>query len=412
MVIVREDENYHTFCGLACVGWLYQKMEDSFFLILGTHTCSHLLQVALGVMVFARPRFATIQLEEEDLASNTPDIFPMVEGIYREHKPSIIFLLNSCTPEIIHVDIENTAQGLDARLPIPVVPVHADGLEYTAQQAEDSVLQALLRFCPMLPEGERNVVFIGSVGAGSAEWLTSEAQAAGLPAPGFIPAPRLNELPAVGPGTVVGVLQPYLQKTAAKMARERGATVVTAPFPIGPDGSRAFYEAVAAAWGRPVNLADAEAQAWERIRHHTDDIRGKRVFIMGDSMLELPLARFLVRAGAEVLEVGTPYVNRRSHGPELDALGSVPIVERPNMRRQITDIRRLRPDLVIANFHAANPLESEGIPTKWSMEFSFSQLHGFGGAGELAGLYTRALRRHALLDGLSDLIPVPVVAIH
>jgi len=151
--ILREDENYHTFCGLTCVGWLYQKMQDSFFLILGTHTCSHLLQVSLGVMVFARPRFAVIQLEEEDLASNTPDILPMVQGIINEHQPSIIFLLNSCTPEIIHVDIENTAQRLDERLPIPVVPVHADGLEYTAQQAEDSVLQALLRLCPVLPGG-------------------------------------------------------------------------------------------------------------------------------------------------------------------------------------------------------------------------------------------------------------------
>lgn len=406
--ILREDENYHTFCGLTCVGWLYQKMQDSFFLILGTHTCSHLLQVSLGVMVFARPRFAVIQLEEEDLASNTPDILPMVQGIINEHQPSIIFLLNSCTPEIIHVDIENTAQRLDERLPIPVVPVHADGLEYTAQQAEDSVLQALLRFCPVLPEGERNVVFLGSVGAGSAEWLVAEAKSAGIPLAGFIPAPRLNELPAIGPGTVVGILQPYLQKTAAKIARERGATVVTTQFPIGPDGSRAFYEAIAAAWGTPVNLAAEEALAWARIEKHLVDLRGKRIFMMGDSMLELPLARFLTHAGAQVLEVGTPYVNRRSHKPELDALMDIPIVERPNMRRQIDDIRRLRPDLVIANFHAANPLESEGIPTKWSMEFSFTQLHGFGGAGELAGLYTRALRRHALLDELSELMPLPI----
>lgn len=242
---------------------------------------------------------------------------------------------------------------------------------------------------PCAAGGERNVVFLGSVGAGSAEWLEAEAKSAGIPLAGFIPAPRLNELPAIGPGTVVGILQPYLQKTAAKIARERGATVVTTQFPIGPDGSRAFYEAIAAAWGTPVNLAAEEALAWARIEKHLVDLRGKRIFMMGDSMLELPLARFLTHAGAQVLEVGTPYVNRRSHKPELDALMDIPIVERPNMRWQIDDIRRLRPDLVIANFHAANPLESEGIPTKWSMEFSFTQLHGFGGAGELAGLYTR-----------------------
>ena len=54
----REDGAYHSFCGLTCVGWLYQKIQDSFFLILGTHTCAHLLQNVLGVMIFARPRFA------------------------------------------------------------------------------------------------------------------------------------------------------------------------------------------------------------------------------------------------------------------------------------------------------------------------------------------------------------------
>jgi hypothetical protein len=34
----REDGLYHSFCGLVSVGWLYQKIKDSFFLILGTHT--------------------------------------------------------------------------------------------------------------------------------------------------------------------------------------------------------------------------------------------------------------------------------------------------------------------------------------------------------------------------------------
>ena len=60
----REDGLYHSFCGLVSVGWLYQKIKDSFFLILGTHTCAHLLQNTLGVMIFARPRFAVSLLED------------------------------------------------------------------------------------------------------------------------------------------------------------------------------------------------------------------------------------------------------------------------------------------------------------------------------------------------------------
>jgi hypothetical protein len=29
-----ETGNYHTFCPISCVAWLYQKIEDSFFLVM------------------------------------------------------------------------------------------------------------------------------------------------------------------------------------------------------------------------------------------------------------------------------------------------------------------------------------------------------------------------------------------
>ena len=42
-----ETGNYHTFCPISCVAWLYQKIEDSFFLVIGTKTCGYFLQNAL-----------------------------------------------------------------------------------------------------------------------------------------------------------------------------------------------------------------------------------------------------------------------------------------------------------------------------------------------------------------------------
>ena len=46
-----ETGNYHTFCPISCVAWLYQKIEDSFFLVIGTKTCGYFLQNAMGVMI-------------------------------------------------------------------------------------------------------------------------------------------------------------------------------------------------------------------------------------------------------------------------------------------------------------------------------------------------------------------------
>jgi light-independent protochlorophyllide reductase subunit N len=56
------------FCGLTGIMWLHRKMQDAFFLIVGSRTCAHLMQSAAGVMIFAEPRFATAIVEERDLA--------------------------------------------------------------------------------------------------------------------------------------------------------------------------------------------------------------------------------------------------------------------------------------------------------------------------------------------------------
>ncbi len=406
--VIREDNGYHAFCGLTCVGWLYQKMKDSFFLILGTHTCAHLLQNALGVMIFAKPRYGVAMMEESDLSAPTIDITDVVKDIVEQHHPSVIFLLNSCTPEIMKVDFETMANQLSGKFDnTPVLPVRADGLEYTMTQAEDSVLQALLQFCPEAPAGQKEVVFLGAVNDVNAGELQREVEKLGIKVAGFVPANTLKELPAIGPDTIIAPLQPYLAGAATKFSRQRGAKVLQSLFPIGPDGTRVFLEDLAALFDKKVDLSEREAEVWKAIEPKVAAIRGKRIFLSGDNMLELPIARFLRKAGAEVLECGTPYVNRRFHQRELQALAGQKVVEMPNMGRQIKDIREQQPDLVITNFWQANPFEAERIATKWSTEFIFTPIYGFGGAGDLANLFSRALNRHKKLDMLDwkDFLP-------
>ena len=178
---IREDGLYHSFCGLVSVGWLYQKIKDSFFLILGTHTCAHLLQNTLGVMIFARPRFAVSLLEEADLSSSAPSISEQIAEIKREHNPSVIFLLSSCTPEVMKVEFEGLANSVSTP-EVPVLFVPASGLDYTFAQSEDSVLQALVPFCPVAPPEDKRVVFLGSVNDAIADDFRLEAARLGIPA--------------------------------------------------------------------------------------------------------------------------------------------------------------------------------------------------------------------------------------
>jgi light-independent protochlorophyllide reductase subunit N len=397
----REGGVYHSFCGLSCVGWLYQKIKDSFFLVLGTHTCAHFLQNMLGVMVFARPRFGVALLEEADLSRQQPDLRSLIDEIRADHHPSVIFLLSSCTPEVMKVEFEGLAQSLSTS-DLPVLFVPASGFEYTFSQAEDSVIQAILPFCSKADPEDRRVVFLGSVNEVIADDFRAEAGRLNIPVAGFLPSDRFTDLPSVGPGTIIAPLQPYLARAAAHIARERGATVLSSLFPFGPDGARAFWEDLAAAVGQPADLREREATAWERIAEHTELLRDKRIFITGDNLMELPLARFLRNAGATVLECGTPYINRRFHARELVLLEGVRLVEQPDFNRQWQDIARLHPDLVISALATTNPLNGQGVVAKWSTEFAFMPIHGWAGVPTLASMFTTSLKRRAHLGPLDD----------
>jgi light-independent protochlorophyllide reductase subunit N len=46
----------------------------------------------------------------------------------------------------------------------------------------------------------------------------------------------------------------------------------------------------------------------------------------------------------------------------------------------------------------ANPLEARGINTKWSVEFTFAQIHGFTNTKDILELVTRPLRRNEKLE--------------
>ncbi|NJP06626.1 MAG: ferredoxin:protochlorophyllide reductase (ATP-dependent) subunit N [Chloroflexaceae bacterium] len=405
--IIREHNLHHSFCGLVSVGWLYQKIKDSFFLILGTHTCAHLLQNTLGVMIFARPRFAVALMEEADLSSAQPALEAQIEAIRREHHPSVIFLLSSCTPEVIKVEFEGLAQSL-SRPDLPVLFVPASGLDYTFSQAEDSVLQALLPLCPVSERDTPEIVFLGSVNDTIADDFAHEAACLGLPVAGFLPSNHMRDLPAIGPNTIIAPLHPYLARVANLLQQERGATVLSSLFPLGPDGTRMFWEDLARAFGQTIDLADREAAAWERLKTHTSLLKGKRIFLASDTLMEIPLARFLQACGCEIVECSTPYVNRRFHAHELSRLEEVRLVEQPDLHHQLERIDEIKPDLVIANIMSTNPLIGHGVLAKWSMEVAFMPIHGWAGSHTLISMFTLPMQRHAQLNARGTTVMDPL----
>jgi len=101
----------------------------------------------------------------------------------------------------------------------------------------------------------------------------------------------------------------------------------------------------------------------------------------------------------ELVEVGTPYLHSAHLARELDRIGpQVRISEGQHVERQLDRVRADRPDITVCGLGLANPLEAEGLTTKWAIELVFSPIHGFDQAADLAELFARPLRRRDMLE--------------
>jgi light-independent protochlorophyllide reductase subunit N len=429
------------------VAWLYQKIEDSFFLVIGTKTCGYFLQNAMGVMIFAEPRYAMAELEEGDISAQLNDyaeLKRLCEQIKRDRNPSVIVWIGTCTTEIIKMDLEGLAPRLEDEIGIPIVVARANGLDYAFTQGEDTVLAAMAHRCPSTPPATESVsgdrpsglsallnfgrakeeiavqeaeyqehaplTLFGSLPDPVVTQLTLELKKQGIKVNGWLPAKRFTELPVIQEDSYVCGVNPFLSRTATTLMRRRKCKLIGAPFPIGPDGTRAWLEKICSVLGvTPQGLAEREAQVWENLEDYLALIRGKSVFFMGDNLLEVSLARFLIRCGMTVPEIGIPYMDKRYQAAELTFLEQtcgemgVPlprIVEKPDNYNQLQRIKALQPDLVITGMAHANPLEARGINTKWSVEFTFAQIHGFANARDILELVTRPMRRNESIKDL------------
>ena len=163
--VTTERGERAVFCGLTSIIWLHRRIQDAFFLVVGSRTCAHVLQSAAGVMIFAEPRFATAILGERDLAgmADCHEELDRVVSELLERRPDIrrLFLVGSCPSEVIKLDLANAATRLQGvhenRLRISAFS--GSGIETTFTQGEDQCLadpnydsNTLEFFIPMVNE--------------------------------------------------------------------------------------------------------------------------------------------------------------------------------------------------------------------------------------------------------------------
>ena len=409
--VTAERGQREVFCGLTGIVWLHRKMQDAFFLVVGSRTCAHLLQSAAGVMIFAEPRFATAILQEKDLAglADANDELDRIVGELLARRPDIgtLFLVGSCPSEVIKLDLARAASRLAARHAgrVRVLSYSGSGIETTFTEGEDACLEALVR--DAAPTEREQLVVVGAlpdVVEDQFRRLLEDggiAEAAGGLA--FLPARRADATPAIGANTRFLLAQPFLNATRRALLG-RGASHVPALFPFGVRGTSEWLAAAARAVGAdPARLARTiegpAARARRALAHYAPRLSGKRLWFMPDSQLEIPLARFLAEeCGMRMTEIGVPYLDRQTLAVELERLpAGARVVEGQDVDRQLERLEDARPDLTVCGLGLANPLEARGLATKWAIELVFTPVHGYEQAGDLAELFARPLARRAAL---------------
>jgi len=438
--VIQERGQREVFCGLTGIVWLHRRMQDAFFLVVGSRNCAHLLQSAAGVMIFSEPRFGTAILDDRDLSgmADFNDELDKVVAQLTERRPEIktLFLVGSCPSEVIKLDLAKASENLNRQYAgrLRVLSYSGSGIETTFTQGEDNCLQALVADMTLIkqqqikqqqsqqqPEPQK------SMEPASSEGKTNDSEAVqllvlgtladvvedqfarlfeklGLQSVAFLPTKRSTELPLIDENTRVVLAQPFVGQTLRSLCR-MGCRHIEATFPFGVDGTSQWFKSIADEFGIDTQLLNkvlepSVKRARNALAKVTPQLAGKRITFFPDSQLEIPLARFLHHeCGMQLVEVGVPFLDKQVVSCELQQLpADVRLTEGQHVDRQLDRLSHDQPDLTVCGMGLGNPLESQGLATKWSIELVFSPIHGFEQAADLAALFAKPLKRRALLQ--------------
>ncbi|MBU6438455.1 MAG: ferredoxin:protochlorophyllide reductase (ATP-dependent) subunit N, partial [Betaproteobacteria bacterium] len=206
--VLQQRGQREVFCGLTGIVWLHRKMQDAFFLVIGSRTCAHLLQSAAGVMIFAEPRFATAIIDERDL-SGLANVHEELDRVVRqllERRPEIrvLFLVGSCPSEVIKLDLSRAASKMSRELAprVRVLSYSGSGIETTFTQGEDACLSSMV---PLMPDAEQqqpaSLLVVGSLADVVEDQFRRQLNEIGISRVDFFPPRHASQLPFVGTQT-------------------------------------------------------------------------------------------------------------------------------------------------------------------------------------------------------------------
>jgi light-independent protochlorophyllide reductase subunit N len=442
LTILNEAGTPDVLSPLHAVNGLAERLPGALVVVVGTRAEAHIAQSLPAAPAPDLPRspsstrVAFVVLGPDETPQQGRVATRVIEAAAGLRGTGFVLLVVGRSAELLGVDADFEARLIQRRLDLPTEAVNPDAPYDVpgtlSTDLEDRALAALVGVCPKRRTSDlleiaspakrarrfggflgggrdearsgrtRPVVLLGGLASpGTAGELAAELERAGVEMVGRVPGTGMRELPALGEETVVAAVDPNLT-AAVRAAAERGARVVRTLTPVGVDGTARFIHDVAAEAGARANELARARSVWEGLERLRNRVRGKRIFFAGDTGLEVPLARFLADAGAVVLEVGAPRLDRRALAEELQALGpDVDVVQSPDWRGQMGRIDAARPDVVVASPGLHVPLVARGHLCRSPQDFLEAGVHGYEGARRILELLVSTFERAEALDSVN-----------
>jgi light-independent protochlorophyllide reductase subunit N len=442
LTILNEAGTPDVLSPLHAVNGLAERLPGALVAVVGTRAEAHIVQSLPAAPTPDLPRsprstrVTFVVLDPYDPPQQGRVATRVIEAAAGLRGTGFVLLVVGRSAELLGVDADFEARLVGRRLDLPTGAVNPDAPYDVpgtlSSDLEDRALAALVGVCPKRrtsdlletapaqkrgrrfggflggghdearPSRTRPVVLLGGLASPAATGeLAAELERAGVEAVGRVPGTGMRELPSLGEETLVAAVDPNLT-TSLGAATERGARIVRTLTPIGVDGTARFIQDVAAEAGARANELSRARSVWEGLGPLRNRVRGKRIFFAGDTGLEVPLARFLADAGAVVLEVGAPRLDRRALAEELQALGpDVDVVQSPDWRGQMERIDAARPDVVVASPGLHVPLVARGHLCRSPQDFLAAGVHGYEGARRILELLVSTFERAEALDSVN-----------
>jgi len=338
-------------------------------------------------------------LQEADVISGGErKLRETIEYADRTFRPEIIFVVSTCTPNIIGDDVEEVVRQTQKGVAAHVASIHCPGFKTrVVATAYDSFYHGLLKHIPFEPDLSRANVWVKeepqaelaelefnyrkgrtvnlfnatSIGPADEEELVRLLNALQLNVQIYTEYSSLEEYRQMSQAALnISMCNVHDDYLLAYLKEKYGMPYVIEGMPIGVKATRKWLLAVAKHFGledKANRIADQEEEkVLKAIQPYLPKLKGKRVLISGGIVRVGEESRVLKELGLEVIGIRAYHYDNGAdpvYTSIAEELPEVPVAVSNQLFELANQVVRYKPDLVIGHNGTQGWLAKLGVPS-------------------------------------------------